>query len=552
MTQDDPASWRPEAFYQALLEGLPDGVLVSQEGSSHYQHANVAAERLLGYSREELLSLGPADLTVPEELPRLAEIGRALRRRGEWRGERRLRRKDGTVIPVEITTTQIVLGGRKLFQGLLRDVTERKRAEEIQRFLVEASAVLASSLDYEVTLANVARLAVPTLADWCTINRLDDDGSIRRIEMVHRDPARRPLIEALQRYRAAASSEHSRVNSVLRGGISELVPEVPESYIRAIASDAEHERILRELDFASLICVPLLARGRALGAMSFVAGESRPRYGARDLTIAEDLARRAALAIDNALLYRAVQRDLANHEALLRLVRQFAAEATPERVLQDLLEGAAGMVDSDGVTLYRWDEARRGLVPMARTAGAVSGIEFVPPGQGCVGRAIELGKPFFINDYQRAASPVPAALRAGMTGVLSVPLFSEGRLIGALSVGTYRADRRFTEDDARALELLAGIATATIDSLERAQLRAVTLAARELAHRLNNNLAVAVGTIELLRADPDLPVGLHDLVDQSSEALLAADQHIRQFQQLARIQTKDTPIGPTLDLERST
>jgi PAS domain S-box-containing protein len=137
---------RPEVPYRKLIDSLPDAILVIAEGSPTYGLTNTVAHRLLGYGRDELLALGPSDVSASEALPRVAAIMRTVRERGRWRGEWQLRRKHGVVIPTEATVTRLVLDGRVMYQGLFRDVGERRRADEAQRFLAEAGARLAASL----------------------------------------------------------------------------------------------------------------------------------------------------------------------------------------------------------------------------------------------------------------------------------------------------------------------------------------------------------------------------------------------------------------------
>ncbi len=202
--------------------------------------------------------------------------------------------------------------------GLLRiyamDVTERRRAEDGLRFLAEASATLSSSLEYHATLASVADLAVPGIADWCAVDIVENDGSLERLAVVHEDPEKTELARMLQeRYPPDPASPYG-VSKVLRTGQSELISEIPESLIDEVARDEGHREILRELGLRSYMAVPLLARGRVLGAITLVSAESGRVYGESDLELAEDLARRAAVAVDNALLYEESQTEISERE----------------------------------------------------------------------------------------------------------------------------------------------------------------------------------------------------------------------------------------------
>jgi PAS domain S-box-containing protein len=174
-------------------------------------------------------------------------------------------------------------------------------------FLAEATTLLSSSLDYEKTLEAVAHAAVPWVADWCGVDILGEDGELRRLAVAHVDPAKVEWARELsERYPYEPDAPHG-VAAVLRTSQSELYAEIPDELLVASAKDEEHLRIMRELGFNSAMVVPLAAQGRAFGVITFVTAESGRRYGAEDLAFAEDLARRASLAVENARLYRQAQ-----------------------------------------------------------------------------------------------------------------------------------------------------------------------------------------------------------------------------------------------------
>jgi PAS domain S-box-containing protein len=188
---------------------------------------------------------------------------------------------------------------------------QRQMAEE-RRLIAEASEVLATSLDYETTLANVASLAVPNFADWCVVDMADDGGKITRLTTAHVDPAKVRLAnELVEKYPPDAEAEYG-APKVIRTGVSELISDVPdELLVEATRETPELLDLLRSLGLRSSMCVPLVTRDRVLGAMTFVAAESGRRYTESELATAEDLARRAAVAVDNALLLRRSEESLA-------------------------------------------------------------------------------------------------------------------------------------------------------------------------------------------------------------------------------------------------
>jgi PAS domain S-box-containing protein len=211
------------------------------------------------------------------------------------------------------------------FIGTVLDITERKRAEEERDLLlareqlarVEAvrarrrlallaavGTTLSASLDYEATLEGIARLVVPELADWCLVDILEEDGSVDQLAAAHADPAKESLLRELLVYRRFDEDAPGTVARVLRTGRSILVPETSDALLAERATGEEHLAVLRRLGVCSIMSVPLLARGRTLGAMTLVSSDPERRYGEEDLSLAEGLAYRCALAVDNARLYR--------------------------------------------------------------------------------------------------------------------------------------------------------------------------------------------------------------------------------------------------------
>ncbi len=205
-------------------------------------------------------------------------------------------------------------------------------------FLAEASEVLASSLDYQATLSSVADLVVSNLADWCAIDMLDEDGSMQQLAVTHKDPVKGAWARELRRRYPSDPDAPRGVPQVLRSGEPEFYRQVTDEMLVAAARDAEHLRILREVGFTSVMILPLVARGRTLGAITLVLAESGRRYEDGDLALAEDLARRAALAVDNARLYREAQEEIAERKRTEQTLRQ------SRRRYRDLVNSLEGIV----------------------------------------------------------------------------------------------------------------------------------------------------------------------------------------------------------------
>ncbi len=186
-----------------------------------------------------------------------------------------------------------------------KDITPRKRAEETTHYLSEASKVLASSLDYEKTLTEVAHLIVPHFADWCAVSIVDLSGEPRQLAVAHVDPDKVKWAHELNRRYPPDHSANSGVGHVIRTNQPELYPEIPDELLVASAVDEEHLKITRELGLKSAMVVPLSTLNRTVGAITIVSAESGRRYSEQDLDFAMELARRAAFAVDNATHHKA-------------------------------------------------------------------------------------------------------------------------------------------------------------------------------------------------------------------------------------------------------
>jgi PAS domain S-box-containing protein len=193
--------------------------------------------------------------------------------------------------------------------GTSTDIDDTKKAEEKSHFLAETSAQLAELTDPDSTLQKVAAVAVPVFADWCAVDMLDEDGTLRRLAVRHADPSKIRLAEELaRRYPPQPDAKHG-VPHVIATGKADIMEDIPDSLLEVNARDAGHLHLLRELGLKSYICVPMLSRVRTLGVLTFVMAESGRRFNASDLRLAEQLAQRAAVAIENANLYRALREE---------------------------------------------------------------------------------------------------------------------------------------------------------------------------------------------------------------------------------------------------
>jgi len=234
--------------------------------------------------------------------------------------------------------------------------TSRRGGEEALRFMAEVSEVLSSSLDYHETLASVARLAVPRLGDWCAVDVVDEDGSLKRLAVEHEDAKKLELAHELQERYPPDPDEQGGVLQVVRSGHSEFYPEITDHMLVDAARDDEHLRLMREIGFTSGIIVPLVARSRTLGVITLVTAESGRRYAEADLKLAEELARRAALALDNARLYEEAQREISEREMIQHELHSSRDQL--EIVLQGVGDGITAQ-DPTGRLIYANEAAAR-------------------------------------------------------------------------------------------------------------------------------------------------------------------------------------------------
>ncbi|MGB5962683.1 MAG: response regulator, partial [Coleofasciculaceae cyanobacterium] len=205
--------------------------------------------------------------------------------------------------------------------GIVSDITERKNAEESIRFLAEASASLSASLDYEKTLETLANLTVPFLADLCVVDIVEND-TVRRMGIAYAGTANAEQVRSFLSKPPQLNGQHPAMK-VVRSGTPILIPEVTDPMLVEAAYDQAQLEFLRELQLQSGIVVPLLVRGKTLGAISLLSTKSDRLYGASHLALAEDIARRAVLSVENGQLYQETQKTSENlRQAILVLGEQ--------------------------------------------------------------------------------------------------------------------------------------------------------------------------------------------------------------------------------------
>jgi PAS domain S-box-containing protein len=339
---------------QVVFASIDDGITL-QDRSGKLIYANAGAARLIGYpSVDALLSASGREIAdrfeifdeegrpfPADKLPSQAALsGRPPERVViRYRIDKTSAWKWSVVQAHPVTdaagnVTQVI--------NLFRDVTADREADERSRFMLRAVDELNSSLDYEATLATIARLAVPALADWCGVDIVVEGGQLKRLAVAHVDPNKlESAVELSRRYPPDPSSK-TGVHEIIRTGQPQLMPEIPRELLRAAAVDEDHLKLIDALELRSFMGVPLLIGGKVLGAITFVMAESRRTYREADLAFARGLADRAALAIENARLFREVESARAAVAAQLAVEERRRHEAEEQARFAETFVGMLG------------------------------------------------------------------------------------------------------------------------------------------------------------------------------------------------------------------
>ncbi len=337
-------------YFESPLIGI---AMTSQE--TGWIEVNQKLAEIFGYTQAELMQMTWVELTYPEDLAAdLANFNQLLAGTSEsYSMDKRFVRKNGEVFYASISVNCVRRADQSVnyFVALVQDITDRKLAEQEREqliaeqagrreaeaqgqksaFLAQASTELASSLDYETTLAKVAGLAVPFLADWCMVDILSEQQEIRRVAIAHQDTSQETLgWEIYHRYPPEFDQPRG-VARVLRTGKAVLAASITDSNLLEIAQNTEHLQLLRQLGLKSVIVVPMQARGRILGAITLITAESERCYDRADLSLVEDLAHRAAIAVDNARLYQETQSAQQIAELAYTAERQARADSEAAR-----------------------------------------------------------------------------------------------------------------------------------------------------------------------------------------------------------------------------
>ena len=367
-------------------------------------------------------------------------------------------------------------GGRpSMLVGFVADTTARRRREISSEFLAGAGLALAGSRDVEAALREIAALAVPELGDWCVVHVSDGAGDLQAVASAHADPDRVALVDELQRRYPPEPGAPAGPTAVVASGRSELYPAISDELLESLAQGPEHLRLIRDLGMRSAMIVPLAGRGRTLGALTFAFGAAARDYGTAELELAEEVGRRAGLALENARLFEAGQE--ANRR--LRDLQAVTDVALSHLQLDELLSRVCQVTEAEIGEVLLIDEGRGELVVNAvRGVDAAAAADVrVPIGAGIAGRIAAEGETLLLATV-RAGDPIAPYLRARARSLMGVPLrVWGGDVLGVLTIASEHT-AAFSAEDVALLELAADrVARGILQSrlYEQARRTAVTL-----------------------------------------------------------------------------
>jgi PAS domain S-box-containing protein len=517
-----------EERYRSLVAATPQFVFVaSPEGQLISDMPDWRA--FTGQTEAELLGGGWVTAIHPDDRDRTTRTWEAaVARRGRYEAEYRIRSRDGDYRYINACAVPVFEadGTIREWVGVYSDITYRRQTEEAMQLLVKASALLASSLDYPTTLSSVARLAVPELADWCLVDVVEGN-EVHRIEVAHADPGKVSVAQALKLY-PPRLDRSAGIAMVLRTGRPLLHSRIPDDYVAQTAIDPQHAALMYSMDPRSLLIVPLVVRGRVLGAVTMVNSTGSQPYNPKDLELAQELAQRAGLAVEQARLYKEAQTEILERTlvemelreqtetlaTINRIGQLLSAELDLEKLVQAVTDAATELTGAqfgaffynlinehgESYTLYTLSGIPRETFanfPMPRNTH-VFGPTF--RGEGIIRLADVQRDPRYGQNAPYHGMP-PGHLP--VRGYLAVPVTSRsGEVLGGLFFGHPETDV-FSERDEQIVVGLAAQAAIAMDNARLYKQAQEALHARDqflsiAAHELKTPITAIVGYAQVL------------------------------------------------------
>jgi PAS domain S-box-containing protein len=427
---------------------------------------NPAAEQVFGIAAKAAVGRSLLDLVIPENRHGLArQIGERAAAGRRWQGEFDVRRGDGSPLRVHAAVGPLTdAEGRTV--GIVAVALEAERAQEADRgrrleLLVQTSEILAASVDPRAGLQSVARIAAAWLAELVVIDLLDADGRLERAAIACARPEQTEVAEGLRAYPPNPDAPYIR--RVLDESRAEVVADLTDEILRERAQDGTHLELVRQLGVRSGMFVPLAARGRVLGVMLLAGGPDRPPFGPADLAMAEDIARRIALALDGAGLLREAREAAQVARSLQRITDAALAHLDLDDLLPEVLDRLHSELGTDSAAVLLTDVTgsaldMRAALGFERSPGPLR----IPFGTGVAGRIAESAEPMAFDDLG-PSDFVNASLRAaGVRSMLGAPLRIGHRVLGVVQVGAVER-RAFSPDEVELIRLAAGRIALAVD-----------------------------------------------------------------------------------------
>lgn len=321
----------------SILDQVSDAIAFT-DTNSVIQGWNKTAEKMYQWKKSEVVGKSTHEILPLAKNPKAhAKLVSILEKKGVWQGEAEQQCKDGSTITIlsSISVVKNQLGVKVGYIMINRDITERKRAENVSLFKAEISRILASSLDYEKTLKNVVKIVVPDIADWCTVDIVTTKG-LEPLAFLHKNKHKTAKAAQIRHRYPTPLTGSEGIARVMKTGKSVFYPHITDQLFQVLTVNSEHRVLLSELGFTSLIIVPITIRQTVIGGI--LLAKSSGRFNAEDFEMAQQLAFHASLAIENAQLYRMVEQEHARLERLVSDVPGVVWEAwgKPDDNLQQI------------------------------------------------------------------------------------------------------------------------------------------------------------------------------------------------------------------------
>ncbi len=538
MTNSLPNQQQTEAQLQRTVEQLQlalsalDGFIYDYDMNTNHVERSEGLTRLLGYERETIPTTAEwwSSLTHPDDLAvfQLASsLGQAAN--DSYSYEYRVRHQDGQYIYVWDRAILIrdSSGNPMRLIGTTINITERKQAEERQRYLTNVSKILADSIEYETRLTDVARLTLTSMADWCVINMINDADQIYTAALAHRDPEKEQLLRELCDQYPINRAEADGTALVLRTGESQWYPIITDAMLQTERMDAHELALWKAIGYHSLMIVPLIWQSRVIGTCTMMLSGARRSYSLDDLGLVELVARRITIAIENARLYKAE-----------RIARAAAEQAAARAAF---INETGGMLS----TSLDYTERLNNLVHFTVPRFCDICVVFLCTADGSISRAAaahaDKEKETWLVQLQkldpidpRGLHPAADVIRTGQTSInpdvsaslgqilamqmgvssmapkliprdqVIVPLVARQHVIGAIAFGMDASNREFSPEDIATAEILASRAALMIDNARLYQNQQEAVNVRDAflliaSHELKTPLTAVLGQAQLLQ-----------------------------------------------------